>query len=109
MQDKYYANKGVQRNKKPLKNVVYQIELSQLKNDSDKTPYEQYKFKEDGYLVLTWWHQEKNPIKNFHGFVTCNYLKELLGVKQWAKFCTGKREFIIQRRFDGKNILVNNS
>lgn len=104
MGNKYYANKGVERNKKPLKNIVYEIELSQLKLDTDKTQYEKYKFKELGYLVLLWWYEQKNPTKNWHGFITPDYLKELLGVKQYAKFCQGKRNFIIQRRIDGKNI-----
>jgi len=107
MKDKYYANKGVARNKKPLRNIVYEIELSQLKSDTDKTQYEKYKFKELGYLVLHWWHEEKNSTKNWHGFVTPDYLKELLGAKQYAKFCQGKRNFIIQRRIDGNNITKN--
>jgi len=28
------------------------------------------------------------------------------GDKQWGKFCNGKREFIVQRRVDGKNVPV---
>lgn len=101
---KYFANRGVARNKKPLKNLVYQITLSQLKPNEDKESYEKYKFKDLGYLVLKWHYETKNPIINFHGFITPIYLKELIGEKQYAKFCQGKREFIIQRRIDGKNI-----
>lgn len=102
--EKYFANKGVPRHKKPLNNIVYEIELSQLKNIDDKTKYEQYKFKDEGYLVLFWWYEEKNPIKNWHGFITVDELKEKIGKAQYSKFCQGKRTFIIQRRIDGKNI-----
>jgi len=48
--EKYYANKGVARNKKPLKNIVYEIELSQLKSETDVASYEKYKFKELGAI-----------------------------------------------------------
>ncbi len=78
MEGKYFANKGVARNKRPLKNIVYQIELSDLSRmgaDADKSEYEKYKFKELGYLVLIWWHQEKNPDKCWHGFITPAFLK----------------------------------
>ena len=73
--EKYFANKGVPRHKKPLNNIVYEIELSQLKNIDDKTKYEQYKFKDEGYLVLFWWYEEKNPIKNWHGFIEAKVFK----------------------------------
>lgn len=91
--------------KKPLNNIVYQIELSQLKPDTDKTKYEKYKFKELGYLVLYWWEEEKDPIRNWHGFTTPDFLKELLGAKQYSKFCQGKRTFIVQRRINGNNLV----
>lgn len=113
-ENKYYANRGVERNKKPLQNIVYMIELSQLekvkpeKLEEEKERYAKYKFKELGYLVLNWQY-EKDLNKprshwNWHGFITPEDLKKKLGDKQWAKFCQGKREFIIQRRVDGKNI-----
>lgn len=102
--EKKFANKGVPRNKKPLKNIVYEIELSQLKKIDDKTKYEQYKFKDEGYLVLHWWYEEKRPIKNWHGFITVDELKEKIGAKQYSEFCQGKRTFVIQRRVEGKNI-----
>ncbi len=100
----YYANKGVPRNKRPLKNLRYLIQISQLRADIDKTGWEQYKFKDLGYLVLSWGYE--NGIGLFwHGPITPDKVKELIGVKQWAKFCgEGKRDFIIQRRIDGKNI-----
>lgn len=103
MSSKHYANRGVERNKKPLKNIVYEIELSKLENVPDKAPYSEYRFKDLGYLVLYWWHEEKNPIKNMHGFITAEYLKNCLGEKQYSKFCQGKRTFTIQRRINGKN------
>ena len=66
--------------------------------------YSKYKFKELGYLVLYWWYQEQNAIKNWHGFITPEDLKERIGENQYAKLCQGKRTFIIQRRKDGKNV-----
>lgn len=101
---KAIVNSGVERNKKQLRNIVYEVEVVQLKPDADKTKYEQYRFKELGYIVLFWWYEGKDYTKCLHGFITPQYLKELIWEKQWAKFCNGKRQFIIQRRIDGKNI-----
>jgi len=112
-ENKYYANRGVERNKKPLQNKVYKIELSQLKGvkpedlESKKEEYAKYKFKELGFLVLYWQYEKflnKHRSWNFHGYITPEDLKKKLGDKQWAKFCQGKREFTIQRRVDGKNV-----
>ncbi len=103
---KYFANRGVERNKNPLKNIIYKIEISQLKPDVDSTQYEQYKFKELGYICLYWSH-EGDDLNFSHGFITPDDLKQRIGEKQWSKFCQGKREFIIQRRIDGKNIKKN--
>lgn len=100
----YYANRGVKRNKRPLKNIVYVIEVSQLKPDADLNYFEKFKYKDEGYLVLNWHYETKDPIYYFHGFVTPDDLKERLGDKQWKKFGEGKRTFIIQRRINGKNI-----
>ncbi len=113
MENNYYANRGVERNKKPLQNKVYMIEFSQLKSvDPDKLEetelkYAKYKFKDEGYLVLNWQYEKdynKHGSWYFHGYITPESLKERLGQKQWDKFCQGKRVFIIQRRIDGKNI-----
>ena len=107
---KYFANRGVERNKRPLKNIVYTakvLPLSEFKinpTPEDLARLEKYKFKDLGYLWLNWRHQEKKPLTYSHGFVTSAELKEKIGVTQWSKFCQGKREFIIQRRVDGKNI-----
>ena len=105
--DKRFANAGVERNKKPLRNIVYHIKISKLKSNVDKAQYEQYKFKDQGHLVLYWNYEGINQPKNFHGFITPDELKSLIGEKQYGKFCQGKREFIIQRRIDGKNIPKN--
>jgi len=102
---KHHANKGVERNKKPLKNKVYEIEIiteSQLKANADLNRLAQYKFKE-GYLMLFWYNQgEKN--KNWYGFITSEFLKNKLGEKQYSKFCQGKRIFIEQKRVNKKNV-----
>lgn len=108
MKSKIYANKGVNRNKKPLKNLIYKVEVVQLKNDANTEDYSQYKFKDKGYLVLRSGLQSKTTMA-WNGFITPLELKELLGEKQWAKFCNGKREFIIQRRINGKNISKKNT
>lgn len=106
---KEHANKGVERNKKPLQNIIYKVDVSQLKNKSEDNleKMDKYRFKDEGYLVLSWGY-EKNINKGdsffWHGFITPDFLEELIGSKQWSKFCGGKREFTIQRRIDGKNI-----
>lgn len=97
----FYKNRGVERNKTPLKNKVYWVEVSKLKDNVDLEEWEPYKY-EDGYLILLWAYQNDDH-RNWHGPVTPDELKELLG-NQWSKFRQGRREFIIQRRFDGKNI-----
>jgi len=102
--DKSYANRGVARNKRPLKNIVYEVSISQLLPDTDSTQYEQYRFKEEGYIVMYWYYQTPDPLKNWHGFITPTDLKALIGPEQWRKFIEGKRTFIIQRREDGKNL-----
>ena len=65
-------------------------------------------FKDEGYLILNWKYESKHiDIWSWHGFITPDELKTLLnsiGKDQWAKFCQGKREFVEQRRVDGKNI-----
>ncbi len=107
---KIHANKGVERNKKPLQNIVYNIEVSQKLKDSvtpeELEKYDKYKFKEEGYLVLRWGYQKginRGDSMNWHGFITPDDLKEKIGANQWGKFCQGKREFVVQRRMDGKN------
>lgn len=103
---KFFANRGVERNKRPLKNIVYEIELSQLEAlcEIEKLEYQKYKFRNLGYLGLYWWYEEKDPCRCFHGFVTPESLRKRIGEKQWNKFCQGKRTFVIQRRINGRNI-----
>lgn len=75
-------------------NKVYKIEIIQVKNPEG---YEQYKFKDLGYLTLSWGYERdlKTGVFYWHGFITPEQLRSKLGDKQWAKFCNGKREFII--------------
>lgn len=109
---KYFANRGVKRHKHPIANIVYKIEISQLKDDTDITQFEKYKFKDLGYLTLLWTKHKADKNGefqwNWHGFITVDELKERIGEKQYCKFCQGKREFIIQRRVNGTNVSFNN-
>lgn len=104
--DKYFANKGIQRNKKPIANLIYKVELVRLKESVNAADFEAFKFKDLGYISLLWTKRKADKSGNFqwnfHGFITPIQLKERIGVKQWAKFCEGKREFIIQRRINKK-------
>ena len=101
--EKYFANRGVNRTKSPIANIRYKIEIiSELKNKTNEKDYEKYKFKDLGYLTLLW-NKSKSEIWSWHGFITVEELKDKIGTKQYSKFCQGKREFIIQRRIDGKN------
>jgi hypothetical protein len=129
---KHHANKGVKRNKKPLKNITYFVEIRQIldhtqrrmdnaKDDASKKYWEDWfndiqKFRyDDGYIMVTYKYQGSDirfqyygPSSDGHPLCTPDDLKTLLGDKQWSKFRQGKREFIIQRRIDGKNISTNN-
>jgi hypothetical protein len=106
-ENKFHANRGVERNKKPLNNIVYEVTIKKEVDFDNVNPilsYLKYKFKEEGYLILHWWYDTNDSPKNWHGFITPDELKSKLGDKQWAKFCQGKRLFIMQRRENGKNI-----
>lgn len=107
-ESKYFANRGLERNKTPLANKQYKFEIIPLKEGIDEAKYEQYKFKDQGFLTMSWANGkvQKNGDFNWfwHGFITTNDLKKILGEKQYGKFCQGKREFTIQRRIDGKNV-----
>lgn len=101
----FYANRGVERNKKPLKNQLYRFIVGPLKKGLDEEwvkSMEQYKFKDQGYIVMEWSMQGWD-YWNWHGYVTPDQVKVYIGEKQWAKFCQGKRDFVVQRRIDGKN------
>lgn len=93
---KTFANRGVERNKKPLQNILYRFE----------------EHKKDGitYYIMLWGHERdlnKNGSWNFHGKVSEDEIKARIGVNGWAKFRQGKRDFIKHRRIDGRNIPVN--
>ena len=85
--NKYYANRGVERNKKPLQNIVVSFELN------EKTGYWRYL-----------WKYQSDHLFNFHGMVEESFIKQLLSQKQWSDFRQGRREFIIQRKINGKNV-----
>jgi len=107
----FYANRGVERNKKPLKNALYKFEVKPLKEglpEEQVKEYEQYKFKDQGYIVMLWSMQGWD-YWNWHGFVTSDEVKKYIGDKQWGKFCQGKREFIVQRRVDKHNVPKKNA
>lgn len=101
---KVFANAGVERNKSPLKNKIYEVDIVQLKSDSNPEQYEQYRFKDQGYLVMSWGYEGKREPKYYHGFVTPEELRLRIGEKQYCKFCQGKRSFIVQRRENGRNV-----
>ena len=117
MKDKSIANLGVPRNKKPLQNIYYKVDIVEKLDLSNLVEpeimvlnFEKYKFKELGYLSLYWcYEREKNIGRSlcWHGFITPDELKLKIGQTQWAKFCNGKREFVVQRRFSGNNIAKN--
>jgi len=101
------ANYGIERNKKPLANIIYTIEVvspTQLKPSTDLSKLEEFKFKDLGYITITSEYEGKEESRAWNGFRTPKYIQTLLGEKQWSKFCQGKRKFVIQRRYDGKNI-----
>ena len=92
---------NVQQNKYPTtNNLIYKIDIIQLDDNVDSIKFEEYKFKDLGYLVLFWAENKNYKSSQFrwkyHGFITVSDLKKKLGEKQYSKFCQGKREFIIQ-------------
>lgn len=107
-QQKVFANRGVPRNKSRLPNLRIKVELSNASHDNEK--YADYKFKDVGYIIVFWTKSlDYNGIKpdwNMDISINVPKLKQILGEKQWSKFCQGKREFIIQRRVNGRNISV---
>ena len=102
----FYANRGVARNKKPLRNELYKFELSDLRDRLSEERIKEmqcYKFKDDSYIVM-FWKMQGDEDWSRHGFVSTEEVKRYIGNSQWGKFCQGKREFIVQRRIDNKNI-----
>lgn len=85
------ANRGVARNKRPLQNILYKFE-----------PYV------DRFVML-WSHERdfnRDGTWNHHGTVTEDDIKSRLTPNQWSKFRQGVRQFVKQRRVDGRNIPV---
>ena len=106
---KFFANRGLNRNKSPIANIRYQVEiLPKLKDILSHEPeyYDKYKFKDLGYLLLLS-NKTKSVLWSAHGFITVEELKERIGLKQYSKFCQGKRDFIIQRRVNKKNTSIS--
>ncbi len=103
--NKYFANKNIPRNKKPLKNIEYWIEVKKVNRSKDAPISEQYITENDTFLTLRWRYQgERNWC--FDGLVTKEKIKGLLTNKQYSDFCQNKRfRFIKQRRFDKSNIV----
>ena len=92
---KVHANRGVERNKKPLQNVLYWLSDAPAAEDGTER------------FVLHWAYERdynRHPTKNFHGTVTAADMKARLTPNQWAKFRQGERVFVRQRRVDGKNV-----
>lgn len=109
---RFWKNRGVNRTKRPLRNIKYEIivkEFGEPGTFNDSVNYEKYKFKDLGYLILCWGSDRSSTTLrkeslNFHGPITVKELKEIIGEKQYSKFCQGKRIFIVQRRVNGVNI-----
>lgn len=107
------ANKGVNRNKKPLPNILLFFEIFVPKDEwltefSEKYNSEEFLFKDIGYIKLSTRSQKSSSLRNYyHGLVSIVAVKSLLSVNQWSKFCQGERFFIVQRRFDGKKLEIN--
>lgn len=45
---KYFANRGVERHKRPIANLIYKVAIGRLAENVDHTKYDKYKFKELG-------------------------------------------------------------
>ena len=109
---KKHANKGVKRNKKPLKNKLYRIRTyKNVKGPVTKKFHEtHYVNNKVGYIVIEWGYQGEVAFMNKQVYYTdyslsVGYLKKQLTTKEWSKLCQGRQtEFIVQRRFNKKNI-----
>ena len=67
---KEFANKGVKRNKTPLQNIVIEIRIVEIKEDTYLNiieALEKYKYKDLGYLV---WYSDYE--KDYNG-VSCRF------------------------------------
>ena len=89
---KIYANRGVARNKKPLRNIQYRFENAKPENDEER-------------FLLLWRYEGRSPWC-FVGPKSPEFIKGILSPKQWCRFRQGVREFTIQRRIDGHNVPI---
>ena len=87
--------------KKKLSNITYIVKFIQLSKFMNVDDYEEYKLKDFGYIYLRYKIQGLDY--NFsHGMMKVADFKAIIGQKQYAKLCQGKREFIIQNSVDAK-------
>lgn len=110
---KYYANRGVARNKKPLQNILYRVTIiSKLRDGISQDLIDDYTVKygiAGKWLDITWGY-EKTPLYFKDYTITTDILKSRVSIKAWSKFINkinaGATEytFVIQRRVNNKNI-----
>lgn len=107
---KKYANKGVNRNKKPLQNIMYKVKPNialkdTISNDiKDRLTRDFYLNENVGYVEILWKYQ-KSSTWGWSADLTLKLLKEKLNNKQWSKLCQCKTfEFTVQRRINKRNV-----
>lgn len=112
--NKSFANKGVRRNKKPLKNIYYIIRkhVPNLHSSfiSDAEYDSKFKINDDiGYVKILWGY-EGIDVDYWSFQVDLNYVKNQVSSKQWSKCMDAFKnkdateyKLIVQRRIDGKN------
>ena len=77
--------------------IEYKVDLAKLKEHVPAEDYKEFKFKDMGYLTLLS-RKQGSPSYYWHGYITPSMLQQLLGIKQYSKFCQGKREFTIHKK-----------
>jgi hypothetical protein len=97
---KYFANVGVERNKRPLQNIVYFITDRDCHGNQVYCLYWAY----ERDLNSSGGTDGRGGGMNFHGGVTEEQIRARLTPKQWSKFRQGERNFVKQRRVDGRNV-----
>jgi len=106
---KIHANKGVRRNKKPLQNMVYRV---QVISDSDlncETNLNENTIYGVGKVRVTL-SLQRQRLNYWSPSYTLNLIKGVASDKQFAKLLNALRsglveyDVIVQRRIDGKNV-----
>ena len=92
---KIHANRGVERNKKPLQNILYKIENRTVNDELKHILY--WAYVKDFHRHEIWF---------LHDYVESEGIRARLSAKQWCKFCRGDRNFVIQRRVNGRNVPI---